>query len=381
MATTDEHRWTRIAAEKRAFVGGSAGEPSGSAHPSPNKVVRSVSIRGSIHFPAESAKAPQAGVRRNVDRCALATSIGGRDDVFMRLPVSSTGSLLCAVWMLRVCLPLEATDSSGSASAGAPLEYRVKGVVLALQPEDRRVRIRHEAIPGYMEAMTMAFDVHDTNELSGLMPGEEITFNLLVTDDDVWIEGIEKTGVAENLIPKGAGIRIVREVAPLNIGDTLPDYTFTNEQGRQVSLSQFEGNALVLSFLFTRCPVPTFCPLTARKLAQVQNELLSTDGSPTNWHILAITVDPEFDTPRRLKQFGETYGHNPDRWSLLTGELIDITALAEQFGMFFWTDEGTISHNLRTVVVDSKGVIRTNISGNEWTVGTLVSNVVQAASR
>lgn len=257
--------------------------------------------------------------------------------------------------------------------------YSVTGMVLSLKPLAKEVVVEHEDIPGFMNAMTMLFSVRDTNELAGLIPGEQITFKMIVTDDDAWIEDVEKTGVAENIIPKGSGISIARDVEPLKVGDALPDYDFINEQGQAVSLSQFKGNALVLSFLFTRCPMPQYCPLTAKKLAETQNQLSMAVNGPTNWHILAITIDPEFDTPERLKQFGETHGFKPERWSLLTGERIDITALGEQFGLTFWTEDGTINHNLRTVVVGADGTIRTNIVGNEWKVETLVGEVVEAA--
>lgn len=288
--------------------------------------------------------------------------------------------LLSCVALLSSCSRQNPSGDASSDTAPARLEFNVKGLVLSVHPEDHTVQIKHEEIPGYMDAMTMPFFVQTTNELTGLIPGEEITFQLIVTDDDAWIEHIKKTGVARNILPAGAPIRIAREVEPLEIGDSLPDYHFVNEQGREVSLSEFKGDALVLSFLFTRCPIPNFCPLTARKLAEVQDQLLARSNGPTNWHLLAITVDPEFDTPARLKQFGQTYGYNPDYWSFLTGELIDITAIAEQFGLVFWTEDGTVSHNLRTIVVGANGIIRTNIIGNEWAVEMLVKDVVEASS-
>jgi protein SCO1/2 len=253
-------------------------------------------------------------------------------------------------------------------------------MVTALRPLEQEVVVEHQEIPGFMMAMTMPFTVRETNELTGLIPGEEIAFKLIVTDNDAWIEDIKKTGTAKNILPKNAGIRIARDVDPLEIGDALPEYHFVNEQGQSISLSQFRGNALVLSFLFTRCPLPQFCPLTAKKLAETQDQLSELPGGPTNWHILALSIDPEFDTPERLRQFGETYGYDPERWSLLTGDLIDITALAEQFGLLFWTEDGTINHNLRTVVVGADGTIRTNIIGNEWRVNDLVQQVREAAA-
>jgi protein SCO1/2 len=271
----------------------------------------------------------------------------------------------------------ETPTTSGAAAQQA---HSVTGVVLSLDPANYGVTVRHQTIPGYMQAMTMPFTVRDTNELAGLIPGEEITFTMIVTEEDAWIQHVEKTGVAENLLPSGSGIRIVRDVDPLEIGDALPDYPFVDERGRSVQLSEFEGQALILSFLFTRCPLPTFCPLTARKLAEVQDRLLAA-SSPTNWHILAITIDPGFDTPERLQRFGESHGYKPEHWSFLTGEMIDITALAEQFGLVFWTGEEMLNHNLRTVLVGADGLVQTNMVGNDWDVNTVVEAVVQGAQR
>jgi len=322
---------------------------------------------------------PPSPPRLTGPACAATLAIPGKwmdDDRIMRfhhLALISTGILL----MTAGC------DKPGKPAAEpepARQSYSVTGQVMSLRPLEKEVVIKHQRIPGYMMAMTMPFSVRETNTLTGLIPGEEITFQLIVTKDDAWIEDIEKTGVAENIVPEGAPIRIAREVEPLEIGEALPDYHLVNEQGRAVSLNQFKGNTLLLSFLFTRCPVPNFCPLTARKLASVQDRLLAMNGGPTNWHILAITLDPEYDTPARLKQFGETYGYKPEHWSLLTGELIDITALAEQFGLLFWNEDGTVNHNLRTVVVGADGLIRTNIIGNEWTVETVVNAVVGATT-
>lgn len=284
------------------------------------------------------------------------------------------------VGFLNACSRNDTRDGGSDVAVPARREFDVRGMVRALDPGAREVRIQHEAIPGYMEAMTMPFYVQDTNELSGLIPGQEITFTLIVTEDDAWIENVQKTGRAENILPEGAPIRIAREVEPLEVGDALPEYQFVNEQGQTVSLSRFKGQALVLSFLYTRCPLPNFCPLTAKKLARTQNQLLANTQAPTNWHLLSITIDPEFDTPERLKQFGKTYGYRPEHWSLLTGELIDITAIGEQFGLLFWTEDGTVNHNLRTVVVDADSLIRTNLIGNEWEVGELVRQVVKACN-
>jgi protein SCO1/2 len=265
--------------------------------------------------------------------------------------------------------------------------YDVKGVVVQVKPQEKQVEIKHEAIPGYMAAMTMSFDVKDTNELAGLLPGDAVSFRMTVTEKDGWIDQIRKMGntptgkTPTNEIPKTGEFRMVRDVEPLDIGDRLPEYHFTNQFGQRISTAQFKGQALAINFLFTRCPFPTYCPLTANNFAETQQKLLSIPNAPTNWHLLTISFDPDFDKPVVLKAYGERYKYDPQHWSLFTGELIDITAIAEQFGQTFWHDEtGSISHNMRAAVIDAAGRVQKNFVGNTWKSDELVKELVKAAA-
>jgi len=259
--------------------------------------------------------------------------------------------------------------------------FQVNGVVVEVAPEEKSVRIKHEEIPGYMKAMTMNFDVLDTNELAGLEPGDPVTFRMTVTDTYGWIDQIRKTGPKRNDPPTTGPFRLVRDVEPLNVGDVLPDYTFTNQFGRTFSTSDFRGRVLAINFLFTRCPFPTYCPQTARYFMQTQQRLLSMTNAPTNWHFLTISFDPEFDTPAVLKAYAERYQYDPERWTFATGALIDITAIGEHFGLVFWRDAaaGGFNHNLRTVVIDTKGRVQAIIPGNQWTPEQLLAEIQKAA--
>ncbi len=261
--------------------------------------------------------------------------------------------------------------------------FQVKGTVIELKPEEKVVRIKHEEIAGYMAAMTMPFDVRDTNELAGLEAGDTVSFRMTVTDTDGWIDQIKRLNATRtNTLPTRGPFRFVRDVDPLNIGDPLPEYHFTNQLGQAVSLSQFRGQALAISFIFTRCPYPTFCPLMAGNFEKVQKQLLAMPNAPTNWHLLTISFDPDWDTPPRLKAFAERYHYDPRRWSFLTGELIDVTAITEQFGLQFSREESGdgISHNLRTVVVDAHGRVQANLRENKWKPEELVAEILKAAA-
>ena len=260
--------------------------------------------------------------------------------------------------------------------------FQVKGVVQEVQAEKKKVKIAHEDIPNYMEAMTMMFDVRDARALDGIQPGDSISFRMLVTEDDGWIDQIKKLdGPRTPLPPEPSTFRRVRDVEPLGVGDKLPDYTFTNMLGRVVRLSEFRGRALGFTFIFTRCPFPTFCPRLSSSFAEAQAKLQAMPGGPTNWHFLSITIDPEFDTPELLKAYAERYKADPKQWDYLTGALVDITAIGEQFGLQFWraSPNEPINHNVRTVVVDAGGRVQWITPDNDWKPEMMVEHMVKAA--
>jgi protein SCO1/2 len=264
--------------------------------------------------------------------------------------------------------------------------FQVNGIVKEVLPDRKQVSIEHEKIPGYMAAMTMTFDVKESKDLEGIKPGDKVAFRMIVTPKDGWIDQIKKTGtnmvVAETA---GEGLRRVREVDPLKEGDQMPDYHFTNELGQAVSLSDFKGKALALSFIFTRCPFPTFCPRMSDNFAEAQKQLKTMPNAPTNWHLLTISFDPEFDTPSVLKSYAKRFQADPKHWSFATGELIDVTAITEQFGLLFWKPDPQqptgISHNLRTVVIDAQGRVQKILPENSWKPDDLVREIVKAAAR
>jgi len=261
--------------------------------------------------------------------------------------------------------------------------YQVKGVIREVFPEKNKVKIAHEAIPGYMEAMTMLLDVKDARELASLKPDDAVTFRMIVTEDDGWIDQIKTTGTAPATAPPPAeSLRRVREVEPVAVGDLMPDYRFTNELGRVMRLSELKGHAFALTFIFTRCPFPTFCPQLSKSFQNTQAALKAMPNAPTNWNLLSLTIDPKYDTPSVLKDYAARYKADPAHWSFLTGELIDIDAIGEQFGLQFWrtTPDALPNHNVRTVVVDATGRVQWITPENEWKPEALVEQLVRAAN-
>ncbi len=301
--------------------------------------------------------------------------------------------LKCSPWVLGASLALGGLviSCSQGGRSGAPDQsavstnvttYHVKGVIREVFPEKKKVRITHEDIPGYMEAMTMMLDVRDARDLASFQPGDSVSFRMLVTEDDGWIDQLKKIDGPRTPLPaEPSSLRRVREVDPLAVGDKLPDYTFTNTAGRVIRLSDYKGRALGLTFIFTRCPFPTFCPRLSSNFAEAQSRLKALPEGVTNWNLLSITIDPEFDTPERLKGYAERYKADPQHWDHVTGALIDITAIGEQFGLQFWraNPNEPINHNVRTVVVDAAGRVQWVTNENEWKADTFVEQMVRAA--
>jgi len=294
-----------------------------------------------------------------------------------------SGSLALAAISCKQKETAAAPTTPASSTATNLRTFQVKGVVREIIPERKKIKITHEDIPGYMEAMTMMLDVKDAKELSGLQTGDSLSFRMLVTEDDGWIDQLKKLDEPRTPLPAAQPpLRRVRDVEPLAVGDAMPDYTFTNTQGRVMRLSEFKGRAFALTFIFTRCPFPTFCPRLSLSFEEAQRQLKAMSGGPTNWHLLSLTIDPDYDTLPRLQDYATRYKADPARWDFLTGELIDITAISEQFGLQFWRANPSepINHNVRTVVIDAAGRVHWITPETEFNPAQLVEQLIKAAA-
>jgi len=273
--------------------------------------------------------------------------------------------------------------STKSAAGKSNQVFEVKGVIKELKPDGKTAEIRHEAITNYMPAMGMSFEAKEPKELVGLKAGDQAKFRMTVTEDDFWIDQIQKLTVGNpNQLPSKAGVfHFSRDLEPLQVGDALPEYHFTNELGQAVSTGQFKGEAVGITFIFTRCPLPNFCPKMTSNFQDVQKKLQGMDNGPRNWHLLTISFDPEFDSPEILKAYAERYKADPKHWNFLTGDISEISTISEQFGQMFWKDEGALNHNLRTAVIDASCKVQKVFQGNNWTTEEMVAEMVKGMGK
>jgi protein SCO1/2 len=254
-----------------------------------------------------------------------------------------------------------------------------RGIVRQISPDRHSATIKHEAIPGYMGAMTMDFTVKETNELNGISPDDEITFKLAVNENDSWIKDIRF--VSHHVTEATNNVFVFHVVTEeLKVGDRLPDGELTAENGRQIQFSDFRGRAVAFTFFFTSCPLPEFCPRMNKNFFEARNILLADANAPTNWQLLSISFDPGFDTPQILTSYGSFYrGSDTNRWLFAVASTNTLAELAPSVDLHFWREGGSISHNLRTVVLDTNGKIFKQFDGNDWTPQELADAIRAAA--
>lgn len=254
-----------------------------------------------------------------------------------------------------------------AACAGQPAgrEYHLEGQVLAIDAPKQQVIIRCEEIPGYMAAMTMPFTVKNATVIARTKPGDLVNGTLFVSDDASYVTKLTTVGSAPlpGVMPAG--------VAPiLDPGASLPDAHFTDERGQPRTIASFRGETLVITFIYTRCPLPDFCPLMDRHFKQLQQAIGASSTLRGRVHLVSITVDPAFDTPAVLRKHAAELGANPAVWTFLTSEEPDAKAFAGSLGVFVSRghgDQGAIVHNLRTAIVDPQGRLAKIYDGNDWT--------------
>ena len=291
-------------------------------------------------------------------------------------------SVLIAFGLIGCKQESPAPVTSGASPEETPREYSVRGVVRRVEPERRSVVVKHDEIPGFMPAMTMPFDVKEPKELQGLKPGDRISFRMLVTTNDGWIDRIQVLGSDTNATATPPPVRITSSVPLLEAGSMLPDYTLTNELGKVIRLSDFRGQVLDFTFIFTRCPYPDFCPRMTDLFGRAQKTLAGQPEAPKNLRFLSISFDPEHDTPELLRAYAERQHYDPAQWTLATGAWDQLEPLTGHFGLIFGRDvpPEKMEHNLRTVVVRPSGQIQAVLPSNEWQLEDLLREIRAAAS-
>ena len=260
-----------------------------------------------------------------------------------------------------------------AACSSSPKHYALRGQVLA--KDDTQVTISHENVPGLMPAMTMPYSVKDPAEFQKLEPGDTITADLVVDREQKnWLE---KVKIADR---SGREARPSITADELDTGAAIPDVKLINQDGKTIHLSDFKGKAVLITFIYTRCPFADFCPLISHEFAALDRELAKTPGDYERTHLVSVSLDPAFDKPPVLRSYGLTYVKNFAHWDFVATEPADLKQLAKAFNLTYYEQGQQIVHNLRTVLLATDGAVARVWSGNEWRKQEIVEAVRTAAA-
>jgi protein SCO1 len=265
-----------------------------------------------------------------------------------------------------------------AASCSNAKQYEMRGQILAVNRDKLEILVKHEEIAGLMPAMTMPWKVRTSNMLDNLGPGDLITSELVVEDNQGVVTKITKLGTAKPDLPAPAGPAKpgVKYLAP---GDTVPNQVFVDHNGRTRNLEDLRGGrAMAVTFIYTKCPVPTFCPMMDRQFAETQ-ALLKAKALQDRVRLLSVSFDPENDTPAVLRSHGKKLDFDPEVWTFVTTKPEEIDPFAASFGVTLVRGEAPnpweIGHTLRTAVIGRDGRLVKTYSGGDWTPSDLVADL------
>ena len=230
-----------------------------------------------------------------------------------------------------------------------------------------------------MPSMTMPFSVQNPKQIAGFEIGDAISFRLTVTDSDSWIDQIRKIDIGEVHLPAATLTPIpspaVNASPRLRDGDVMPRFELVDQDGHKISLDTFRGHPLVLTFIFTRCPIPNFCPLMSKNFADLQDAIKNGSGPLAQTRLLSISFDVDFDTPHILKNFAEHEHADPNVWMFATGNKVEVNNLTHEFSVYMQPESGTISHGLATALITDDGKIDKIWRGNGWIPSEIIREI------
>jgi protein SCO1 len=262
----------------------------------------------------------------------------------------------------------------GRQASGNAKRYELKGTVVAVDQRGETVTIAHQEIPGYMEAMAMPFKPKDHWVLDQAQPGNQLQATLVVDGLRSWLEDVVIIG--ETADAAGA----TASSAEPQPGAVVPDFRLTNQDGKPIAFHDYHGRALVVTFIYTRCPLPDYCPLVMNNFAGIMQTLKGDAALYNQAHLLSISLDPEYDTPKVLREYGAKHTGESgaaafSHWEFATGKADEVKQAATWFGLQYWPEAGQIVHSLRTAVIAPDGRLVKLYHGNGWQAAEIVADL------
>jgi len=282
-----------------------------------------------------------------------------------------------ALAMLLSCT-LAGCNSATKTETTESKQYSLKGTVVSIDKPNASMVVNGDAIPGFMGAMAMPYKVKNASELDAIAVGDAISATIVKDNDDYFVRDIKVTQHAAAAPPSPASELHIPEP-----GESVPNFKLVNQSGRHVSLEQYRGKTLFVTFIYTRCPFADYCPRVSGEFASLNQQLRKDAKLYEKTHLLSISFDPEHDNPKVLRSYGAGYlgGKEPSfaHWEFAVPSQKELPDLAKYFGLTYTQDDGLITHSLSTAVIGPDGKIFKWYHGNEWTASDLLKDAAGAS--
>lgn len=260
------------------------------------------------------------------------------------------------------------------AASACAARHQARGLVLKVDRDRAALTVSHEPIRGFMDAMVMPFVVKDARDLTDVRPGDRITFRITVRNGTTEVDRVRLLSAA----PVDSGLTLSPPAPTLaGIGTEVPPFTLTNQHGSTVSLDSLRGTVVAVTFIYSRCPLPDYCPRMMTNFDVVRKRFADRMGKDLT--LLTVTFDPKYDTPETLKLYAEQFKANVPGWHFLTGSPENIARVCALFGVEYFPDEGLITHTLQTAVIDRDGRLAATVEGKDYSgkqLGDLIEQLL-----
>lgn len=291
--------------------------------------------------------------------------------------------LMIACFAVGACSSKPNTQTPAAAATSSPgKHYAMKGKILSVAKDEGSATVDADNIPGFMDAMAMPYPIPDQKVLANLAPGDEITADVVITPDGKYhLENVvvTKKATGGEAKPSSENLHMPQP------GDKVPDFALVNQDGKQVDMDSFRGKVTLVTFIYTRCPFPDYCPLVSNNFAQIYAQARSNPALFSKLRLLSISFDPTHDTPKVLRAYGKTFekttaGEPFDHWQFATAQPKELQKITNFFGVLYDPSQKDIVHSLSTSVIGPQGTIYKWYDDNSWKPADLLGDATQALS-
>jgi protein SCO1 len=290
---------------------------------------------------------------------------------------SGTGAerLLCLA-VLFLSLGAAACQHAGDTGIR---RYHLRGTVVQVDKSQQHLVVNHEEIRGFMAAMTMPYPVADAKTLDQLSPGDQITADVVAAANEIHLENIVVVKKSDGKAAPAA------RLAPSNQNQSAPDFGFVNQDGKRIHFAQYRGKAVLLTFIYTRCPLPDYCPLMSHNFAEIEKQLANSPDVYAKTHLLSISFDSQYDTPKVLRNYARAFiadrgPHTFEHWEFATVPAAEKSEVTKFFDVFVAQEQGQITHSMETAILSPDGRIYKTYTGNEWKPADVLADLKSCAA-